>query len=475
MKQLFPVLALLFLGCTVDDDSSVDLSSKSRIARIENSLTPVLQIEGQEKPTYNINVRLEELGIPGLSVAFAVNGAVRWSKAYGMADVSDRQPVSTDTMFLAGSISKPVAAVRAHQLVEEGTFDLDEDINNYLTSWQVPENEFTAKEKVTLRRILNHTAGLTVWGFPGYDKGDDIPGVVDVLEGRGNTDPVRVFREPGKAWLYSGGGYTVMQLAIADKEGVAFPETMQRNVLDRMNMQGSTFENPLPAEYHALAATGYRVNGDEVEGNWPIYPEMAAAGLWTTPGELIQYAIEVQRILQSGQDGILKHGTVVEMLVAGEEDWGLGPEVTEHTFRHGGSDEGFRASLIAWQEEPYAAVVMVNSDNGSIIGELLLSIAKEYGLPDIEPVVRELIVVGQEVLERYVGRYETQESGPVEISLINDHLSLYLDDWDERFIILPQTESQFFHSVNGSLVDFDVKNGVVYGFEWQGERAERVN
>ena len=266
-----------------------------------------------------------------------------------------------------------------------------------------------------------------------------------------------------------------MQLAITDTVGVGFPETMQRNVLDRISMQGSTYENPLPEKYHALAATGYRENGDEVEGEWPIYPEMAAAGLWTTPGELIQYAIEIQRILRSGKDGILNHSTVGEMLVAGEEDWGLGPVVTEHAFRHGGADEGFRASLVAWKEEPYAAVVMVNSDDGGIISELLRSISNEYGLPDIEPVLRELIVVGQEVLERYVGRYETEQAGPVEISLINDQLSLYLSDWDERFTILPQTDMQFFHSVNGSLVDFDVDNGVVSGFEWRGEKAVRVN
>ena len=280
MKIYFlPFVLLLICSCGTSDDSAIDRTLESRIARIENGLTPSLQIKGQSPVTFNINERLDELNIPGLSVAFVANGEIEWKKAYGMADFASNRPMRTDTMLLAGSISKPVAALRAHQLVEEGVFDLDENINAYLSIWQLPDNEFTVSEKVTLRRILNHTAGLTVWGFPGYDNGDDIPSVVDVLDGLGNTDPVRVFKQPGESWLYSGGGYTIMQLAITETEGVTFPETMQRNVLDRINMQDSTYENPLPIKYHARAATGYRSNGDEVEGKWPIYPEMAAAGI----------------------------------------------------------------------------------------------------------------------------------------------------------------------------------------------------
>jgi len=165
-----------------------------------------------------------------------------------------------------GSISKPVAALRVHQLAEDGTINLDSNVNNYLSSWKLPDNEFTKTEKVTTRRILNHTAGLTVWGFPGYDKGDTIPGVVDVLNGKGNTDSVRVYKVPGESWMYSGGGYTIMQLMITDIEQKSFPEIMKENILNPLGMKSSTFENPLPVKYHDLAATGYRANGAEVEG-----------------------------------------------------------------------------------------------------------------------------------------------------------------------------------------------------------------
>ncbi|MDA3833147.1 MAG: serine hydrolase, partial [Spirochaetales bacterium] len=359
-----------------------------KIHRIENGLQPTLQIEGDSIPKYNIEERMRELGIPGVSIAVVHNGEIEWARGYGMADSAENREVTVETLFLAGSISKPVAATRAHQLAELGAINLDSNVNNYLSGWKVPVNAITVQEKVTTRRILNHTAGLTVWGFPGYDKGDTIPGIIDVLDGKGNTDSVRVYKEPGESWMYSGGGYTVMQLMITDLEQKSFPEIMQTNVLDPLGMTSSTFENPLPEKYHHLAATGYRANGEEVEGKWPIYPEMAAAGLWTTPSQLILWAKEIQRILQNQENGLLTKETVNEMLTPGMNDHGLGPGVTEYAFGHGGADEGFRANLVAWKDTPHAVVVMVNSDNGSIIQEILLSIANEYGLPGIKPTIR---------------------------------------------------------------------------------------
>ena len=367
-----------------------------------------------------------------------------------------------------------MAAVRALQLVEDGVFDLDENINNYLTSWEVPDNEFTVSEKVTLRRILNHTAGLTVHGFPGYDKGDDIPSVVEVLDGLGNTDPVRVFRHPGGAWQYSGGGYTVMQLAIIDTENTSFPESMREKVLDRMSMIGSTYENPLPTQFHEMAATGYRANGAEVEGKWPIYPEMAAAGLWTTPRELIQYAIEIQRILRSGQDGVLTHDTVIEMLDADGNEHGLGPSVDEHTFGHGGTDEGFTAELIAWKDRPIAVVVMVNSDNRKIIRELLLSIANEYDLPGIEPVVREIAEIEPEALLKFAGKYELDQVGVFNITVDGKRLKLSDVDSDYTAWLFPQSDHEFFGSESGSIFTFEVQDGVAVGFVTRGLRGVRL-
>ncbi len=239
-------------------------------------------------------------------------------------------------------------------------------------------------------------------------------------------------------------------------------------------MPNSTFENPLPEEYHSLAATGYRSNGDEVEGKWPIYPEMAAAGLWTTPSELIQYAIEIQRIFQSKQDGILKYETVVEMLTAGMNNHGLGPGVSEHTFGHGGADEGFRARLVAWKNKSYAAVVMVNSDNDSIIQEVLLAIASEYELPGIAPTIREVVVIPTVDLEKFAGSYELENFGPLEIVLLENQLIVEAEFMDEPMQLLPQSATQFFDSTDGTIVEFDVQDNVVTSFNVQGLRGDRV-
>lgn len=475
MKHLLSALLLALCLLASPVLAQTDSNLEARIKRIENGLVSNLQIEGEENPTYNINDRLKELNIPGLSIAFVSNGKVEWARAYGMADRNESQPMTTETMLLAGSISKPVAALRAHQLVEAGKFDLDANVNNYLKSWKLPDNEFTEKEKVTLRRILNHTAGLTVWGFPGYDKGDKIPSTVEILDGKGNTDSVRVYKAPGESWMYSGGGYTIMQLMITDTEQTSFPATMQKHVLDPMGMQKSTFENPLPEKYHAIAATGYRGNGAEVEGKWPIYPEMAAAGLWTTPTQLIQYAIEVQKINNSKKDGILKYSAVKEMISGGMNGHGLGPQTSEHMFGHGGADEGFRAQLFAWKELPYAVVVMVNSDNGSIMQELLLAIASEYKLPGIEPDVRENIAMTAAELQKYAGKYKVERMGDVELKVDRNHLFVHAAFSPEAIQLNAESDGRFYVARDGVRFTFNFKDNKVIGFEVQRLKAVRVD
>lgn len=453
MRSLQAILIILVLfGCSSPSEKESELLHK--ISRIENGLEPNLQIQGDSTPNYNIEERMRELGIPGVSIAVIHNGQIEWAKGYGIADSSKNRKVTTETMFLAGSISKPIAATRAHQLAEKGVINLDSNVNKYLTSWKLPDNQFSENEKVTTRRILNHTAGLTVWGFPGYDKGDTIPSVIEVLDGMGNTDSVRIYKEPGESWMYSGGGYTIMQLMITDIEQQSFPEIMQTNVLDPLGMKLSTYENPLLAKYHDIAATGYRSDGSEVEGKWPIYPEMAAAGLWTTPSQLILWAKDIQGTFQNQENGLLKTETVNEMLIPGMNDHGLGPASNEHTFGHGGADEGFRANMIAWKSHPVAVVIMVNSDNGSIIQEILLSIAQEYQLPGVEPTTRKVITKSIEERTYLIGAYNFPELGKAQVSLRENGLELNGDFLDEPIFLLPETDSTYFSKTSGTYFTF---------------------
>ena len=469
----FIILHLILMGCSTQSEKDKKLLAE-RIFRIENGLQPNLQIQGDSVPKYNIEARLKELGIPGVSIAIINSGRLEWAKGYGMADSSENRPVTSETMFLAGSISKPIAAVRAHQLAEQGVIHLDSNVNNYLTSWKLPDNEFTENEKVTTRRILNHTAGLTVWGFPGYSKGDTVPSVPEVLDGKGNTGPVRVYQIPGVGWQYSGGGYTIMQQMIIDIEEKSFPELMGSNVLVPLGMSISTFENPLPQKYHSISATGYRRNGNEIEGKWHIYPEMAAAGLWTTPSELVLYAKEIQQIYQTQQDGLLKASTVNEMLTPGMNDYGLGPAVAEHTFGHNGADEGFRAELIAWKEHPVAVVIMVNSDNGNIIQEIKLSIAQEYGLPGVEPIKRVYHELSTQELQKFTGIYQIPDLGEVEIVLKENGLEHIAPFAPEPIFLLPSSDSTFFNTNGGAYLEFNRNGDVVTGFKFYGFEASRM-
>lgn len=234
------------------------------IRAVESGLTPAVVVRGRPAPRHTIQERMNALNVNGVSVAVIRNYEIDWARSYGFADVKTRSPVTANTLFLAGSISKPITAAGALTLVEQGKVKLDEDVNTYLKSWKVPENEFTKDQKVTLRRLLSHTAGLTVHGFPGYNATAAVPSVPQILDGvrPANTPAVRVDLLPGSTFRYSGGGYTVAQLMITDLEGVEFPVFMQQAVLAKAGMRQSTFENPLPERLSAVAASGYRANAE---------------------------------------------------------------------------------------------------------------------------------------------------------------------------------------------------------------------
>jgi CubicO group peptidase (beta-lactamase class C family) len=256
----------------------------------------------------------------------------------------------------------------------------------------VPENEFTRDQKVTLRRILSHSAGLTVHGFPGYAVDETPPSLVDILDGKkpANTAPIRVDLVPGSTERYSGGGYTIMQLLLTDVTGMPFPPLLRNTVLEKIGMQHSTYQQPLPPDWAKDAASGYRSNGDPVAGKWHVYPEMAAAGLWTTASDLAQFAIEIQKSREGRSNRVLSREMTNQMLTRQIDGAGLGLMLggTDQAprFSHGGADDGFQAFLIGTLDSGKGAVVMTNSDNGiSLAQEILLSIAAEYGWPDYKP------------------------------------------------------------------------------------------
>ena len=384
-------------------------SDPALVSRVESGLRAPVLVEGD--PLWTIAERLKEHGVPGVSVAVIRDFRIEWAKGYGLAQVDPARPVTETTLFQAGSISKPVAAAGALALVAEGRLSLGGDINGSLKTWKVPGNALTAKTPVTLEELLSHTAGMTVHGFPGYERGTPVPTVVQVLDGAppANTAPIRVDLEPGTKWRYSGGGYTVAQLAMADAAGEPFPRILARTVLTPLGMSRSTYEQPLPDARLAEAAVGYRTDGKAIPGLRNTYPEMAAAGLWTTASDLARFAIGMQRMIR-GDAGPLSPAAARDMITARRQGYGLGLGVEEKGggtyFTHGGADEGFQALLYAHATKGYGAALMTNSDAGfRVMPEILRAIGAAYGWDGFQSEPLRRVAVPPEALARYAGRY----------------------------------------------------------------------
>jgi CubicO group peptidase (beta-lactamase class C family) len=358
-------------------------AESARVAKVEANLAPI-QIPGEKPLQLSIQKWMELYKIPGLSVAVFDKNGIVWAKAYGVKQAGGSEPVMLDTLFQAASISKPVTAMAALRYAEQSKFSLDANINDKLASWKVPDNEFTKEQKVTLRRLLSHTAGTTVHGFPGYAPGTPIPTLQQVLDGQkpANTEAVRVDIVPGSEARYSGGGLLIVQQMLIDQMKKPFPQILQETVFSPLGMKRSTFEQPLPPALASNAAVATRGNGVSVEGKWHVYPELAPAGLWTTPTDLAAFTVEALKARAGASKKVVSKETAKQMLTKQSDGFGLGFQLEEGSdrFGHGGVNEGFQSTLIAFADSGSGVVMMANSDNGMYFFErVAASIAAEYG------------------------------------------------------------------------------------------------
>lgn len=361
---------------------------------VESCLLPETIEKGEPLPFMKLTDRMEFHKVPGVSIAVINNYSVEWAKGYGVREAGGTGPVTAETLFQAASISKPIAAMAALHYVQTGLLDLDEDVNSKLRSWKVPENEFTKTERVSLRRLLSHSAGLTVSSFPGYAADEKVPTLLQVLNGEkpANSGSIRVDLPPGTQCRYSGGGYVVLQQLLEDVTGEPFPRVLSKTVLTPLEMSNSTYEQPLPEALASSAALGHRPDGAIISGRWHTYPEMAAAGLWSTPTDLARLAIEVQKAYSGLSEKVLSPDIVKQMLSLQKDPYGLGPVLGSvggvecAAFGHSGINEGYRCNLHAYTKKGQGVVVMTNSDNGvPLIMEIYRSIAHVYGWPDLRP------------------------------------------------------------------------------------------
>lgn len=377
--------------------------------------------------------------VPGLSLAIIDSGRIVYAKGYGVTAPGGREAVTPSTLFLAGSVSKSVAAVGALRLVEAGTLTLDDNVNDRLTTWKVPDNRFTATEKVTVSRILSHTAGLTVHGFAGYSRTASVPTVTQVLDGAppANSPPVRVDAVPGTRWKYSGGGYTIMQLLMEDATGQPFARWMDTNVLAPFGMATSTFDNPLPQAWWGRAASGTYRTGP-VQGGWHVYPEMAAAGLWTTASDLARFAMGVQQSYAGSSNPVISQAMTARMLTNVRNNDGLGVFLDgagpSKMFYHGGRDEGFDTYLGAFTTGGRGLVIMINAnDNSGMMRRILAFVGRQYGWPGSEPAFAvERVPVPAGTLPSLAGRYEIGNNSMITFAMSGDQFVTLADGLTDR-------------------------------------------
>jgi CubicO group peptidase (beta-lactamase class C family) len=434
------IIICLFSGRVwgTGDEGTVD----PRIHSVEFGLLPHASTKEHMGATVGIRDRMRDFGTPGLSVAVIEGGRLAWARGYGVLDSRSHRPVTTETLFQAASISKPLTALAALALVQSGKLNLDQDVNQYLQSWKVPENQLTQTRKVTLRLLLSHTAGVADIDFPDIGPNDPLPTLVQILNGTppAKNKPITIDAVPGSQHRYARGGYDITQQLLMEVGAEPFEDFMQTAVLDPLGMMHSSFRQPLPPSLLRLAATPHLAGGARIfEGLRTS--EMAMAGLWSTPSDLAQYVISIQRTLSGSDDGLIGRQLTKDMLTPQKGYHGLGPIISGEgetaRFGHDGFNEGFISSMVGYEKFGQGAVVMANSGfSFMLIKEVLDSIARAYKWqnydvtnmqpPDASLPQQEVIKVPQELIKASIGQYRLDDEDTFRIFEKKQHLFI---DW----------------------------------------------
>ena len=456
MKRIVTAALLVWSTGPVVGASPAEI--EERIQRVQRGIVPPVLVSGETPLMRSLAERMSEDKVPGVSIAVIHDGRIEWARGFGVTH-SGGAPVTDNTLFQAASISKPVFALGVLRLVDAGKLNLDANVNDYLKTWKLPENDLTRQSRVTLRGILSHTAGLTVHGFPGYAAKAPVPTTLQVLEGTppANTAAIRVDILPGSRFRYSGGGYVLAQQLLSDVAGIPLPKLMRDSVLAPLGMSRSTFEQPLPATRAAEVAMPHKPDGSQLEGGPHTYPEMAAAGLWTTPTDLGRYALGVQAAFAGKSRRVISADTARVMLTPVIHSQGLGLMTDGATsrkyFMHGGANEGYRCLLVAYTDGE-GAIVMTNSDSGDgIMGDLMRTIAHVYQWPDFAPPLRTLSKIRPELLDRYVGAYDLDDGSAYVVRKNGDGLIGQAIGYSPH-ALFPSSDVEFFAKDVDAVVTF---------------------
>ncbi len=470
------MLHALIVFALIAPTSELPDSADARRKAVEEALCSSPWVAGH---TFDILERMDALNVPGAGIAVIHGGRIDWAAGYGVRDARSGEPVTLDTLFQAASISKSVSALCALRLAQEGRLDLDAPINDVLESWQLPDDGFEGA--VTARLILSHTAGLGVHGFPGYGTYEPAASVVEVLDGKGraNTSAVRRIQPVGQGVRYSGGGSTILQLALMDTAGTDFATLTHALALAPMGMERSTYAQPLDVERWPDHSSAHTRDGRVAVGGFHVYPEQHAAGLWTTPSDIARFALELQAALAGDGERVLTGEWARTMLEPQADNAALGLFIEEHAgqswFTHGGSNHGFKCDFRASFAGGRGLAVMTNGDQGSeLANEILRAVASVYGWPGF---VEDPLPAGEPAAElaAYLGRYGV---GPDEVAFVREFgggLSLQRYPSPQRRLVPLGGHTFLVHGTDQRLTFEDVGEGGAALLRVGGVRATRLD
>jgi CubicO group peptidase (beta-lactamase class C family) len=434
--------------------------ASARKQQVERNLLPRVAFLGETKPV-GIEARMVEHKTPAMSVAVIRNGALDWSAAWGRLQV-DGARAGCDSLFQAGSLAKPATVLATLRLQQQGLVDLDADIETMLSSWHLPAGRQTRANPVTLRNLFTHTAGITPGGYDGYAQDQPIPSDPQTAsaEAPSNSHKVEVLEAPGTSLVYSGGGYTVAEIALQDRLHQPFERIMRTWLTVPVGMKQADFTQPLPAASHDYTARGHRADGSVVAGGWHNHPEQAAAGLWATASDMAALLIEMRKGWQ-GKSEVFTRDSIRELLANPIDGHAYGFRLIGEGDRvfltHYGGTVGYRAGMTLNLESGDGAVYLTNSDNGSDLGlEFLAAVARVYDWPMFRSTLVERTTQPVEVLTSLVGRYKFAEGPAISVVYERDTLTLLFPNGD-RYAMTPIVGAprEFIHADTAVRASFD--------------------
>jgi CubicO group peptidase (beta-lactamase class C family) len=478
----FLTAGFVFTGC----ETQASLT-KRRARNVEKGLLQAVYIKGTKIEKMSLTGRMEFYKVPGVSIAVIDKRRVEWAKAYGYRDILNYRPLTTESLFQAGALSRPLTAAVVLDLAAKGGIDMDGDIASSLRSWKLPSPHAPGSQavnRITLRDLLTHSAGLSGQVFPGYPAKDPLPDIRQVLDGERPAANLPVLEgiQPGKV-RESESGYVILQQLLTDLEGRPFPRIMKETVLDPLGMRSSTFEVILPAELKDKATSGHLREGQGVEGDWFNYPESAAKGLWTTPGDYADFLVEILGEAMGRSSQLLSAEAARTMLTtqAGNQGFGFTVEGTgdEANFNVQGKTRGYSSFAIVFPGKGQGVVVMTNSDNGGLLTEeIIRAVSAAYGWGRFKPEEKPLFRLDPSVYQDYVGFYEVAPDYHLDVSFEDYYLVIqptgqartkfYVESQTVFFSIDPYVRIQFRRDDNG------VVNGLVLWQQDFEQKAEKV-